>query len=42
MQIQNQLVSISSLPLKPRPVRRCEASVTSDYMCVISTRKLHV
>ncbi|KAL6641430.1 hypothetical protein ACP70R_019611 [Stipagrostis hirtigluma subsp. patula] len=30
-QIQNRLYSISSLPLKARPVRRCEASLASNY-----------
>jgi branched-chain amino acid aminotransferase len=37
IQIQNRLYSISSLPLKARGVRRCEASLASDYTCVILT-----
>uniref|UniRef100_K4AD27 Branched-chain-amino-acid aminotransferase n=1 Tax=Setaria italica TaxID=4555 RepID=K4AD27_SETIT len=31
IQIQNRLYSISSLPLKARPVRRCGASLASNY-----------
>ncbi|EAY79437.1 hypothetical protein OsI_34568 [Oryza sativa Indica Group] len=31
IQIQNRLYSMSSLPLKARGVRRCEASLASDY-----------
>jgi hypothetical protein len=37
MQIQNRLFSMSSLPLKPTPVRRFETFVTRDYTYVIST-----